>query len=171
MVCEMTLPPWVPLFSIAGAIVSDVGGVLSHSAIVAREFDVPAVVGSQVGTTAIQTGQTITVDGTNGIVYLDGRSSSLRSGVSALTSARLRSELGTTRDRSRGLASSADIGASRSDLVATSRAAWRPVRRLAARAVNLGHTTVGCTSGVYDARDENPQSAPAITRSLPTRSA
>ena len=45
MVCEMTLPPWVPLFSIAGAVVTDVGGVLSHCAIVAREFDVPAVVG------------------------------------------------------------------------------------------------------------------------------
>ena len=45
MVCEMTLPPWVPLFSIAGAVVADVGGVLSHCAIVAREFGVPAVVG------------------------------------------------------------------------------------------------------------------------------
>jgi pyruvate,water dikinase len=73
MVCEMTLPPWVPLFSIAGAIVSDVGGVLSHCAIVAREFGVPAVVGTQVGTIAIQTGQTITVNGTKGVVYLDGR--------------------------------------------------------------------------------------------------
>jgi phosphoenolpyruvate synthase/pyruvate phosphate dikinase len=73
MVCEMTLPPWVPLFSIAGAVVTDVGGVLSHSAIVAREFDLPAVVGTQVGTTVITSGQTITVDGTKGIVYLDGR--------------------------------------------------------------------------------------------------
>jgi pyruvate,water dikinase len=73
MVCEMTLPPWVPLFSIAGAIVSDVGGVLSHCAIVAREFGKPAVVGTQVGTNVIQSGQTITVDGTNGVVYLDGR--------------------------------------------------------------------------------------------------
>jgi phosphohistidine swiveling domain-containing protein len=73
MVCEMTLPPWVPLFSIAGAVVSDVGGVLSHCAIVAREFDLPAVVGTQVGTTTIKTGQTITVDGTRGVVYLDGR--------------------------------------------------------------------------------------------------
>ena len=73
MVCEMTLPPWVPLFSVAGAIVSDVGGVLSHSAIVAREYGLPAVVGSNVGTKIIQTGQVITVDGTNGIVYLDGR--------------------------------------------------------------------------------------------------
>ncbi len=74
MVCEMTLPPWVPLFSIAGAVVTDVGGVLSHSAIVAREFDLPAVVGTQVGTVVIKSGQTITVDGTKGIVYLDGRS-------------------------------------------------------------------------------------------------
>jgi len=73
MVCEMTLPPWTPMFSIAGAVVSDVGGVLSHCAIVAREFDIPAVVGSVVGTTTIQTGQTITVDGTRGLVYLDGR--------------------------------------------------------------------------------------------------
>ncbi len=73
MVCEMTLPPWVALFSVAGAVVSDVGGVLSHSAIVAREFDLPAVVGSQVGTVVIKSGQTITVDGTRGVVYLDGR--------------------------------------------------------------------------------------------------
>ena len=74
LVCEMTLPPWVPLFSIAGAIVADVGGVLSHCAIVAREFGVPAVVGSVSGTAVVETGQTITVDGTNGVVYLDGRS-------------------------------------------------------------------------------------------------
>jgi phosphohistidine swiveling domain-containing protein len=73
MVCEMTLPPWVPLFALAGAVVADVGGVMSHCAIVAREFDIPAVVGSVNGTTRIQTGQTITVDGTNGNVYLDGR--------------------------------------------------------------------------------------------------
>ncbi len=73
MVCEMTLPPWVPLFSIAGAVVADVGGVLSHCAIVAREFGVPAVVGAVTGTTAIKTGQVITVDGNNGLVYLDGR--------------------------------------------------------------------------------------------------
>ena len=69
----MTLPPWVPLFSLAGAVVSDVGGVLSHSAIVARECGVPAVVGTNVGTTVIKTGQTITVDGNKGVVYLDGR--------------------------------------------------------------------------------------------------
>jgi phosphohistidine swiveling domain-containing protein len=73
MVVEMTLPPWVPLFSMAGAIVSDVGGVLSHAAIVARECGLPAVVGTNIGTTVIKTGQMITVDGTKGVVYLDGR--------------------------------------------------------------------------------------------------
>ncbi|MEO6570346.1 MAG: PEP-utilizing enzyme [Ilumatobacteraceae bacterium] len=73
MVCEMTLPPWVPMFGIAGAVVADVGGVMSHCAIVAREFGIPAVVGSVDGTSRIRTGQTITVDGTNGNVYLDGR--------------------------------------------------------------------------------------------------
>jgi rifampicin phosphotransferase len=73
MVCEMTLPPWVPMFSIAGAVVSDVGGVMSHCAIVAREFNIPAVVGAVDGTTRITSGQTITVDGFKGVVYLDGR--------------------------------------------------------------------------------------------------
>jgi rifampicin phosphotransferase len=70
IVCEMTLPPWVPLFSIAGAFVTDTGGVLSHCAIVAREFGVPCVVGTKFGTTAIKTGQTITVDGNAGTVTI-----------------------------------------------------------------------------------------------------
>jgi rifampicin phosphotransferase len=73
MVCEMTLPPWVPMFAIAGAVVADVGGVMSHCAIVARESNIPAVVGSVNGTDRITTGQIVTVDGTNGNVYLDGR--------------------------------------------------------------------------------------------------
>ncbi len=74
MVCEMTLPPWVPAFSVAGAVVADVGGILSHSAIVAREYGLPAVVGTNIGTTVIKNGQVITVDGNKGVVYLDGRS-------------------------------------------------------------------------------------------------
>jgi phosphohistidine swiveling domain-containing protein len=73
MVCEMTLPPWVPAFSVAGAVVADVGGILSHSAIVAREYGLPAVVGTNIGTTVIKDGQVITVDGNKGVVYLDGR--------------------------------------------------------------------------------------------------
>ena len=73
MVCEMTVPTWVPLFATVRAVVADSGGILSHCAIVAREFNLPAVVGSQVGTAVIKSGQTITVDGTKGLVYLDGR--------------------------------------------------------------------------------------------------
>lgn len=70
MVCEMTLPPWVPLFSIVAGVVTDTGGVLSHCAIVAREFELPAVVGTQVGTTRLESGMTVTVDGTKGTVTI-----------------------------------------------------------------------------------------------------
>lgn len=70
LVCEMTLPPWVPLFALAAAVVADTGGQMSHCAIVAREFGIPAVVGTQVGTRVIPDGATITVDGTRGEVHL-----------------------------------------------------------------------------------------------------
>jgi len=70
MVCEMTLPPWVPLFSIVGGVVADTGGVLSHTAIVARDFELPAVVGTQVGTSAIADGTMVEVDGTKGTVTI-----------------------------------------------------------------------------------------------------
>ncbi len=70
VVCEMTLPPWVPLFSIASAFVTDTGGVLSHCAIVAREFGLPCVVGTMFGTSAIKDGQTVTVDGNLGTVKI-----------------------------------------------------------------------------------------------------
>jgi pyruvate,water dikinase len=68
MVCEMTLPPWVPLFSLLAGVVADTGGILSHCAIVAREYGVPAVVGTGSGTTAIPDGATVTVDGDHGVV-------------------------------------------------------------------------------------------------------
>ena len=71
MVCEMTVPTWVPLFATVSAIVADSGGILSHCAIVAREFRLPAVVGTHVGTTVIKDGMTITVDGTKGMVRID----------------------------------------------------------------------------------------------------
>ncbi|MPY96186.1 MAG: hypothetical protein GEV08_24915 [Acidimicrobiia bacterium] len=70
MVCEMTLPPWVPLFSVVAGVVTDTGGVLSHCAIVAREYGLPAVVGTRVGTSTITDGTTVTVDGTKGVVLL-----------------------------------------------------------------------------------------------------
>jgi pyruvate,water dikinase len=73
MVCEMTMPPWTPLFSIVGAVVADTGGPLSHCAIVSREYKMPCVVGTVVGTSVIGDGMTLTVDGAKGIVRIDSR--------------------------------------------------------------------------------------------------
>ncbi len=73
MVCEMTLPPWTPLFSTAAAVVADSGGILSHCAIVAREYRIPCVVGTAIGTQTIKDGMQLTVDGTRGIVRIDSR--------------------------------------------------------------------------------------------------
>jgi pyruvate,water dikinase len=72
LVCPATMPPWTPLFAIASAVVTDHGGILSHTAIVAREYQIPAVVGTKVGTSLIEDGATITVDGTAGTVKLEG---------------------------------------------------------------------------------------------------
>jgi len=71
LVTYATAPPWTPAFAIAGGIVTDIGGTLSHCAVVAREYGIPAVVGTRVATATIQDGQLITVDGTNGIVRLE----------------------------------------------------------------------------------------------------
>ena len=71
MVCEMTTPPWTPLFSTVAALVADTGGVLSHCALVAREYRLPAVVGTQIATKTIRDGMVITVDGTQGIVRIE----------------------------------------------------------------------------------------------------
>jgi pyruvate,water dikinase len=70
LVCPTTAPPWTPLFAIAAAVVTDSGGVLSHSAICAREYAIPCVVATQVATQLIKDGATITVDGTNGVVRI-----------------------------------------------------------------------------------------------------
>ena len=72
LVCPATMPPWTPLFGIAAAVVTDHGGILSHTAIVAREYRIPAVVGTKMGTALIRDGQTITVDGSAGTVKLEG---------------------------------------------------------------------------------------------------
>ena len=73
MVCEMTMPPWTPLFSIAAAVVADTGGVLSHCAIVSREYGMPCVVNTLIGTNALKDGMTVTVDGSQGVVRIDKR--------------------------------------------------------------------------------------------------
>lgn len=70
LVAPATLPPWTPLFATVAAVVTDAGGVLSHCAIVAREYRIPAVVGTGSATTAIRDGQMVEVDGTLGVVRL-----------------------------------------------------------------------------------------------------
>jgi phosphohistidine swiveling domain-containing protein len=68
LVTERTLPPWTPLFATAAAVVTDYGGVLSHCAIVAREYHIPAVVGTGRATKTFHDGQLLEVDGDAGRV-------------------------------------------------------------------------------------------------------
>jgi phosphohistidine swiveling domain-containing protein/exonuclease VII small subunit len=70
LVAKITTPAWTPLFAMAAAVVTDIGGPLSHGSIVAREYGIPAVMGTGVATRWIQTRQTITVDGSAGTVTL-----------------------------------------------------------------------------------------------------
>ena len=70
LVAPTTAPPWTPLFGIAAAVVTDTGGPLSHCGIVAREYGIPCVGGTTIGTTIIKDGQQIEVDGTAGIVRI-----------------------------------------------------------------------------------------------------
>lgn len=70
LVAVTTMPPWTPLFGVAAAVVTETGGPLSHCAVVAREYGIPAVVGAHGATTAIRSGQRITVDGDAGVVTI-----------------------------------------------------------------------------------------------------
>jgi pyruvate,water dikinase len=70
LVTTTTMPAWTPLFGTARAVVTETGGSLSHCAIVAREYGIPAVVGAFGATRAIKTGDLITVDGDRGVVIL-----------------------------------------------------------------------------------------------------
>lgn len=68
LVAPSTDPGWTPLFMTAGALVMEMGGVISHGAVVAREYGIPAVVGVPDATTRLHTGQRVTVDGAAGTV-------------------------------------------------------------------------------------------------------
>jgi phosphohistidine swiveling domain-containing protein len=70
IVCHASNPSFVPIFSIAGGLITNVGGILSHAAVVAREFGLPAVVGVADATTRIADGQELEIDGTKGTVQL-----------------------------------------------------------------------------------------------------
>ena len=70
LVCQVTNPTWAPIFQKIAAAVSDIGGSMSHAAIVAREFGLPAVVGTGTATQKIRDGQRVRVDGGRGVVTL-----------------------------------------------------------------------------------------------------
>lgn len=70
LVCPSTDPAWVPLFTRAAGLVMETGGVLSHGAIVAREFGLPAVAGLPGATRVLKTGQRVRVDGGRGTVTI-----------------------------------------------------------------------------------------------------
>jgi pyruvate,water dikinase len=68
LVCPYTNPAWTTLFQRAAAVVVDSGGPASHAAIVAREYGIPAVMGTGTGTSTLSNGQLVTVDGSTGRV-------------------------------------------------------------------------------------------------------
>jgi pyruvate,water dikinase len=70
MVCRMTNPAWTALFTKISGLVTDAGGQSSHPAILSREFKIPSVIGCDVATVKIKTGDRIRVDGTNGEVTI-----------------------------------------------------------------------------------------------------
>jgi pyruvate,water dikinase len=70
LVCQMTSPAWVVLFTKISGLVTDSGGALSHPAVVSREFEIPAVVGTIDATTKIKTGDRVRVDGDRGSVTI-----------------------------------------------------------------------------------------------------
>jgi pyruvate,water dikinase len=70
LVCPGTDPSWTPLFLVAGALLMEVGGLMTHGSVVAREYGIPAVVGVHAVTTRLRTGQRVRVDGTRGVVSI-----------------------------------------------------------------------------------------------------
>lgn len=76
LVCPITAPSWGPVFNRIAAAVSDIGGIMSHAAIVSREYGLPAVVGTGDATKRIRTGDRIRVDGNTGVVKILQRAAS-----------------------------------------------------------------------------------------------
>jgi pyruvate,water dikinase len=72
LVCPGTDPAWTPLFMAAGGLITEVGGMMTHGSVVAREYGIPAVVGVHQATTRLKTGQRIRLDGTAGKIVVIG---------------------------------------------------------------------------------------------------
>ena len=75
LVCQMTNPAWVVLFTKIAGLVTDTGGTTSHPAVLSREFGIPAVVGTSTATHRIGTGDQIRVDGSKGVVEILAKAS------------------------------------------------------------------------------------------------
>ena len=73
LVAPTTSPSWAPAFAKIGACITDVGGVMSHAAIVCREYGLPTVVGTGRGTSVIKTGDLVRIDGDQGTVTIVAR--------------------------------------------------------------------------------------------------
>jgi pyruvate,water dikinase len=70
LICPATDPGWTPLFLSAGGLVMELGGMMTHGSVVAREYGIPAVVGVHEATTRLHTGQRVRVDGSAGRVVV-----------------------------------------------------------------------------------------------------
>ncbi len=80
LVAPSTDPGWTPLFLTAGGLVMEMGGPMSHGAVVAREYGIPAVVGVEGAVERITTGDQITVDGAAGVVRMENEERRLKNG-------------------------------------------------------------------------------------------
>jgi rifampicin phosphotransferase len=87
LVCPITSPAWSVLFVHAGAVVTDGGSVLAHTAVIAREYGIPAVLATTTATGRLHDGDLVTVDGTAGVVTIEdpdgGSRGSLGTGAAA----------------------------------------------------------------------------------------
>lgn len=70
LVCPATDPAWTPLFLTAGGLITEIGGMITHGSVVAREYGIPAVVGINQATTLLKDGQRIRLDGNTGVVVM-----------------------------------------------------------------------------------------------------
>jgi pyruvate,water dikinase len=72
LVCPGTDPAWTPLFMAAGGLITEVGGMMTHGSVVAREYGIPAVVGVHQATQRLKDGQRVRLDGTAGKILIIG---------------------------------------------------------------------------------------------------
>jgi len=72
MVTSNTDPGWTAVFSKLGGLVTETGGILSHGAVVSREYGIPSVTAVKDATSFFRTGQRVTLDGNDGTIYIIG---------------------------------------------------------------------------------------------------